>query len=776
MRRNFYFLLLLGFIITIAFTALNAFLPITGAALAQNFSSAISIPTLTYVEAEQEVLAPDWSKITFGNLPPIEEPGWIKIPAQFVNQLGYDPSRIWFSGDRPNQILKLGDIAQAFHPEVFRLSDITDLTGLAIKTLNLKDFGLTDWQSPSSLVKAIPGLGELPISKVQPIYDLVSQLGNKAALNTKIADIARDQVLGKIPLGKYLDLRKYSLDSIPGLSKTPLGKFSGWQQSFINQVPGLSEVPFSQMPQPLAIANIRLAYHDLTWSSAETGDPQAPVSLTLSGSVNKKGKVVPVPCLAGKPCSYVELADPLGANGSMYGKRWISGKVQKVKGGFGPLRVLNGGWEPTGLLVYGSAFKVVLLDTNESLGTASYSLYFRACASVPLYGRSCSPYFIGPVPWLTSKEKGVIIVASTANPKVDIPSKYKDQIAQIRSAYEPQGTTISTDSVNQASSNNGTLCGRGPGGVDLKALGDATSSIEGNYNSIGKWGCDSAGNCGRGLGRYQLMTYRSDVKQAIQSQAGGREFYARLASGYSLSTAEINQYFSPAVQDKLFVRAQTDNINYLRKRGASGDGLIACLGQMWYSGRCSNSNGRDYIGGPTIRQYGQKLVDSYRKATANGTSSCPVASASGSGTATGKLTNPSPGAPITSEFGRRDSPCKGCSSDHKGIDIAIGNGTSVKASDGGTVVYAGTAKGYGNVLVIDHGNGLQTRYAHLEGFSVKPGTKVASGQAVAISDSTGVGTGAHLHFEVRENSSLNKSPFDPSVKAANPRKYVKFSP
>ncbi len=71
---------------------------------------------------------------------------------------------------------------------------------------------------------------------------------------------------------------------------------------------------------------------------------------------------------------------------------------------------------------------------------------------------------------------------------------------------------------------------------------------------------------------------------------------------------------SPSTQDRLFANAQTQNINQLLRRGASGEGLVACLGQMWYSGTCSNSNRRDYTGGPTIREYGQILVRNYRRA------------------------------------------------------------------------------------------------------------------------------------------------------------------
>lgn len=330
----------------------------------------------------------------------------------------------------------LGDIDE-FYLEAFKLNDISGLTGLAMDSLNLNDFGLTKWQTPSSLVKAIPQLGDLSISSVPPIRDLLSKVG-AADWNEKISTIAQDKRLGNLELGKYIDLSKYSINSIPGLTQTPIGKFKAWQQSFISQVPGLSQVPFSQFPIPFASGGMSFAYTDLVWSSAEHGDSQVPSSYFISGTIDKKDRTVPVPCKAGEQCAYIELSDPVGESGPYYGKRWVSGRVQKVKGGFGPLAAVNNGWEPTGKLIYGSAFKVVLNQTNESSANASFSLYFRACARIPFYGKSCTPFFIGGVPWLPSKEGGIVVVASTKAPNVDIPSKYKEQIEEIERQNQPQ--------------------------------------------------------------------------------------------------------------------------------------------------------------------------------------------------------------------------------------------------------------------------------------------------------------------------------------------------
>jgi len=89
-------------------------------------------------------------------------------------------------------------------------------------------------------------------------------------------------------------------------------------------------------------------------------------------------------------------------------------------------------------------------------------------------------------------------------------------------------------------------------------------------------------------------------------------------------------------------------------------------------------------------------------------------------------------------------------SGHLAIDIAAGTGARVYAADSGVVVFAGSALGgYGNMVVIDHGNGYQTLYAHLSSVGVSCGQSVLQGQYIASAGNTGYSTGPHLHFEVR---------------------------
>lgn len=101
--------------------------------------------------------------------------------------------------------------------------------------------------------------------------------------------------------------------------------------------------------------------------------------------------------------------------------------------------------------------------------------------------------------------------------------------------------------------------------------------------------------------------------------------------------------------------------------------------------------------------------------------------------------------PVTSPFGAR------WGTFHKGIDVGVGMGTPIAAAAAGTVFFSGQMSGYGNVILIDHGNGMVTLYAHQSSLIAGNGAQVARGQTIGLVGSTGHSTGPHLHFEVRIN-------------------------
>jgi len=123
-------------------------------------------------------------------------------------------------------------------------------------------------------------------------------------------------------------------------------------------------------------------------------------------------------------------------------------------------------------------------------------------------------------------------------------------------------------------------------------------------------------------------------------------------------------------------------------------------------------------------------------------SSVPVVVPSGSGVLGWPVSGP-----VTSGFGLRWGRM------HEGIDIAVAEGTPVRAAGAGTVIFAGWMGGYGNLVVVDHGNGLSTAYAHNSSLGVGVGQSVTAGQVVSYSGNTGNSTGPHVHFEVRVNGS-----------------------
>ncbi|HST24145.1 MAG TPA: M23 family metallopeptidase [Blastocatellia bacterium] len=109
-----------------------------------------------------------------------------------------------------------------------------------------------------------------------------------------------------------------------------------------------------------------------------------------------------------------------------------------------------------------------------------------------------------------------------------------------------------------------------------------------------------------------------------------------------------------------------------------------------------------------------------------------------------------------SRFGYRSDPFTGGARFHSGVDIKARSGDTVGASQPGIVVFAGWYYGYGNMVIVSHGSGITTRYAHLSSIAVEVGERVERGQIIARAGSTGRATSPHLHYEVRvDGSAIN---------------------
>jgi murein DD-endopeptidase MepM/ murein hydrolase activator NlpD len=159
----------------------------------------------------------------------------------------------------------------------------------------------------------------------------------------------------------------------------------------------------------------------------------------------------------------------------------------------------------------------------------------------------------------------------------------------------------------------------------------------------------------------------------------------------------------------------------------------------------------------------------------NGSSSPrPIAIAPGpyQGSFSGQTMSPI-NAPMSSGYGNRVHPITGKVKFHDGIDLAVPEGTPVKAVATGRIIYEGWVKGYGNTLVIDHGGGYMSLYGHLQngGFIGRIGGTVQMGTVVAISGNTGNSTGAHLHLTIIEGGDGQNILSGVTI---DPRKFIKF--
>ena len=117
---------------------------------------------------------------------------------------------------------------------------------------------------------------------------------------------------------------------------------------------------------------------------------------------------------------------------------------------------------------------------------------------------------------------------------------------------------------------------------------------------------------------------------------------------------------------------------------------------------------------------------------------------------TGRLSAPVNG-PVSSRYGWRTHPVYRTRRLHTGIDYAVATGTPVRAADSGSVLYSGWYGGYGYTVIVNHGSGLTTLYAHNSALLASKNQRVSKGQQLARSGSTGLSTGPHVHFEVRKN-------------------------
>lgn len=211
----------------------------------------------------------------------------------------------------------------------------------------------------------------------------------------------------------------------------------------------------------------------------------------------------------------------------------------------------------------------------------------------------------------------------------------------------------------------------------------------------------------------------------------------RKAAAERLATASTRRLTAAAVS---VIAARTDEARAARDRLASNRDTLASARDLKRSSLVDSRETRDeYLHEvQALAAESAALAAAIRKSQAGaGATGTPAPSASG-------LIWPVDGV-VVSGFGLRWGQM------HEGIDIAASSGTPIRAAAAGTVIHSGWLGGYGNLVVVDHGNGLATAYAHASAILVGVGVQVSQGETVALVGSTGNSSGPHLHFEVRVN-------------------------
>ena len=578
-----------------------------------------------------KVLLPDWSRISLGQLPGISQSGAID-GSPYSQTLGYDLSRTWNVGMTPDQYLKLGDISEALQAEEFSLQAIqaialgtvpeanTVINSIDLNKIALSEFPLIGEQTLSHLAQIVPELAKTQVNNITPVATLLkSHL--IAASNLTLAQVLTQYEVGQMKLGE-IDLSKFSISSIPNLDAVQLQQFTGWMNSNVSDIPGLGQVPLGLMPNPITEIGNLVMRIDVVHGPAENRRNN-----TISGS-DMQG--FSVPC-SEKDCAYLELDDLENAGRSdrskLEGKQWISGKYQEVEGGRGILKAVNNGQEPTGRLPFGKAFKVVVMEPDETTDTVDTALFFRFCA----WRMGCTPYFIGPVPFFSYKVNSLIFIGNLSEQRTNTTSLPTGATREPKASIT-NGTGV-REKINPCTFSNGSqsITDQSFSGIDLRSLLNAIAEIEsagsGDYKAIGIHTCADGGlNCGRALGRYQFMSYNPYAVKLIAAKPGGQEFLSQVEQGHQPTEAELFKFFPPADQDRAFMADMANKIQVTQEQidpatgePFTGDRLIERVAQKHFGGDYSkvDGNGSDALGRLSLKDYGKTALASYRNSNSD---------------------------------------------------------------------------------------------------------------------------------------------------------------
>ena len=294
-----------------------------------------------------------------------------------------------------------------------------------------------------------------------------------------------------------------------------------------------------------------------------------------------------VPCEE-KPCGAIELDDitSLGRQLQMEfeGKRWVAGDSQEVEGGKNCLKFVNGGKEPTGRHPFGSSFKLVAWNPDET-GTQNidFVAFFRFCFPCGPFGSTgCTPYFIGPIPLMGGFSQNDYVLLGKLDgeggqtaplPRPDIPI--------------PEGATVGSPSERTPSNPcQGKVVP--PSELD-SVLSGVVANIESNGDptAIGVYGCDGE-SCGRELGLYSLHTTDQKVRERIESRDGGTEWLSKVDNGKKVTKNDIEQYFPPTDQEAVFRELVNESVSNFNESDADDAWRVRNFLDDWLGGEAAD--------------------------------------------------------------------------------------------------------------------------------------------------------------------------------------------
>jgi Peptidase family M23 len=602
-----------------------------------------------------------------------------------------------------------------------------------------------DWQGAAlqgalkvglpKLVQQFPALNNVPLGDIVSAVSTgnlksVATVGIKyglTKLNQTLGDFLKDNpAIADLPIGMLTDINKLSINSVPGLAKTAIGAIPGLKNQTIKNIPGLENVPLSSLLGLLTAAFAKVDFPD-------QGASIAPRALTGGGY-----SFTSTPC-TGPACSNFEVNQAQALNPLMSpllnGTQFVVGsndskKGQSVKGGTGILGKMFGGKEPVHVRPWGDDpnISMAVLSVNDVKGDAQLGFYLRICAEPPFMPKTCTPYAIGPIPFMTVHEGEMVVIQSTNPPPISAPTL---------SGYSNCGGSSGVP--NTPGLGSAATAGSGKMQVYLSRIaeGESSGGINLGPNSIGAYG------------KYQFIpTTRSGILQKYGHDAW-------IPSQWDAATVDLigdvgGQKVINAINAGDFTYAdQVLNTTWTSLPGGAED--------HWTAARLAQFGGVTGSSGATL----------IASAASCGGVQCPS-------TGPCLLHHPLPPGIITSGFGKRYGKL------HAGVDIAELSGATgaggpvLSAADGQVVAIPNYFSGCGNYgyrIEVEHpGRNLFTTYNHLHSRNVQVGSKVARGQQIAVEGATSCGMYTHLHFETQKTAGIGLAAgvFDPTTLQYSP--------